>query len=103
MIAKKQFITLSPEQQKEFLANLIGEIETEKNQELLLCQRLLEAIPSPSGQVLEYIYDIIDGQLQGYHTKQATQQTEKITALLEHIRQEEALEKEDVEKILLSI
>lgn len=103
MITKQQFISLSQEQQKGFLSDLIGKIETKTNQEILLCQRLLEIISHPSSKTLLYIFDIVDWQLQAYHQGKIVKNNEKVKQLLQHIQQEEEIEKADVEKILDSL
>ncbi len=106
MIPLQQFQSLSSEEQKTYLVSLVWDIETETNQELLVCQRLLQVIESPSSQVLQYIYDIIAGQLQGFQEFQEQERAEytfKVSTLLEHIHQQELADKADVDAILSDI
>ena len=103
MIPLQQFQQATPEEQKRYLVSLIGDIETETNQELLVCQRLLQVIEEPSSETLQYIFDIIAGQLQGFQEQERAEHTHKVSALLEHIRQQEEADKADVDAILLGI
>jgi len=103
MISLQQFQRLSPEEQKNYLVSLIGDIETDTNQELLVCQRLLQVIEYPSSQTLQYIFDIIAGQLQGFHEQECATYNNKMSTLLEHIRQQELADKADVDAILSDI
>ena len=103
MITQQQFQNLSLEEQKNYLVSLIGDIQTETNQELLICQRLLKVIEKPSQQTLQYIYDIIAGQLQEFHTWERAEYTRKVSTLLEHIHQQEEADKAEVDAILSDI
>ncbi|MDR2540788.1 MAG: hypothetical protein LBD11_03215 [Candidatus Peribacteria bacterium] len=103
MISFQQFQSLSEDKQKEFLVSLIGDIETESNEELLICQRLLSVIDHPSSKTLQYIFDIIAGQLQGFQEQERAEHTHKVSTLLEHIRQQEEADKADVDSILSDI
>ncbi|MDR0651061.1 MAG: hypothetical protein LBG59_06835 [Candidatus Peribacteria bacterium] len=103
MLPRQQFLNVSPEEQKKYLVSLIGDIETETNQELLICQRLLQIIESPSSETLQYIYDIIAGQLQGFHEQERAEHSQKVSTLLEHIRQQEETDKADVDNLLSDI
>jgi hypothetical protein len=103
MISSTQFQTLSLDKQKEYLLSLIGDIQTESNQELLVCQRLLAVIPNPSSQTLHYIFDSIEGQLQEFHEQEHAEHSHHIKTLLTHISQQEEADKADVDAILSDI
>lgn len=103
MITLQQFQNLSVEEQKNYLVSLIGDIETETNQELLVCQRLLKVVEEPSSEMLVYIFEIIEGQLQGFQAQEQADHRNKVSILLEHIRQQEAVDQADVDAILSDI
>ncbi|MDR0607748.1 MAG: hypothetical protein LBG52_05395 [Candidatus Peribacteria bacterium] len=103
MISLQQFQSVSTKEQKQYLISLIGDIETETNQELLVCQRLLQVIDQPSAKTLQYIFEIITGQLQGFHEQERATHTHNVSTLLEHIRQQEEADKTDVDALLSDI
>jgi phytoene/squalene synthetase len=100
MIHLQQFQQISPQEQKKYLVSLIGDIETTTNQELLLCQRLLLSIDEPSSKTLQYIFGIIAGQLQEFQGQENEKQQHKVKDLLDHIHQQEEIDKEEINTLL---
>lgn len=100
MIQKRRFLSLSKKEQYQLLRGYIGDIPTDTNKALMLCQRLLAVIEDPSTKLLEYIFDVVDEQLQEHTGDITTGQQEKTRHLLEYIRTQESKDKETTDTIL---
>jgi hypothetical protein len=96
MVTHQQFQTLSQQEQKEYLISLIGDIETETNQALLLCQKLLDSIELPSLQLLDYIFAVIEGQLQ----QKVEDNQERLAILTSYIKEQSDKDAENAEAVL---
>lgn len=82
---------------------MILPIETTVNKALIVCQKILTVVGDPSEKILWYVFETIQEQLFTKERKEKENiilSQKKVRELTENIRQQEELEKEDIDKIL---
>lgn len=63
MLNPAQFSNLSLQQKTSFLRSFLEEVDPNNNQPLLMFKSLLNTIPQPSSQLVNYIFSEIERQL----------------------------------------
>ncbi len=103
MLSLTIFQSLTISQKYDTLVNLIGDIETTTNKQLLVCQKLIQVVTQPSEKLLIYIYEVILEQLNEYKDNKQKSSQSHFEALKVYISSQEFLEKAEAEEILNSL
>ena len=103
MIPLDYFKSLSLLEKKQHLQWIVGNIESENNQILMMCKKLLTCIEHPSEKLLLHIYQTIFNQITNIHIEEQKNMQEKYKTFIKNINNQENIDQEDAENILKEI
>jgi len=103
MIPLQHFKSLSPSEKKQYLRWIVENIESQTNQVLMMCKKLLITIEDPSEKLLLYIYQTIFSQITSTRIETQKAIQKKHETLIKSINHQEIRDQQKAENILAKI